>query len=87
MQLTRPLFALLCAMSASAAIAADAFETTLPNGLKIIVKEDRRAPTIAHMVWYRAGGMDEFNGTTGVAHVLEHMSSALGTLPTRSGPK
>ena len=48
-------------------------ETTLPNGLKIIVKEDRRAPTIAHMVWYRAGSMDEFNGTTGVAHVLEHM--------------
>ena len=51
----------------------DTFETTLPNGLKIIVKEDHRAPTIAHMVWYRAGSMDEFNGTTGVAHLLEHM--------------
>ena len=49
------------------------FETTLANGLKIIVKEDHRAPTIAHMVWYRAGSMDEFNGTTGVAHILEHM--------------
>jgi zinc protease len=25
------------------------------------------------MVWYRAGSMDEFNGTIGVAHLLEHM--------------
>jgi zinc protease len=32
-----------------------------------------RAPTVAHMVWYRAGSMDETNGRTGVAHVLEHM--------------
>ncbi|MBL8382035.1 MAG: insulinase family protein [Burkholderiales bacterium] len=54
-------------------VRAEAFETVLPNGLKIIVKEDRRAPTVAHMVWYRAGSIDEVNGTTGVAHVLEHM--------------
>ena len=53
--------------------ASAARETKLSNGLKVIVREDRRAPTIAHMVWYRAGSMDEFNGTTGVAHVLEHM--------------
>ena len=52
---------------------ANPFERTLPNGLRVIVKEDRRAPTVAHMVWYRAGGMDEVSGTTGVAHVLEHM--------------
>ena len=52
---------------------ANPFEHTLSNGLRIIVKEDRRAPTAAHMVWYRAGGMDEVSGTTGVAHVLEHM--------------
>ena len=48
-------------------------EGMLTNGMKVIVKEDRRAPTVAHMVWYRAGSMDEFNGSTGVAHVLEHM--------------
>lgn len=52
---------------------ANPFEHRLANGLRIIVKEDRRAPTVAHMVWYRAGSMDETNGTTGVAHVLEHM--------------
>jgi len=48
-------------------------EHVLPNGMKILVKEDRRAPVVASMVWYRAGSMDELNGTTGVAHVLEHM--------------
>ena len=48
-------------------------ERVLANGMKILVKEDRRAPVVASMVWYRAGSMDEVNGTTGVAHVLEHM--------------
>lgn len=52
---------------------AAAKERTLANGMKIIVKEDRRAPTVAHMAWYRAGSIDEVNGKTGVAHVLEHM--------------
>lgn len=48
-------------------------EFTLSNGLRLIVREDHRAPTVAHVVWYRAGSLDEFNGTTGVAHALEHM--------------
>jgi zinc protease len=52
---------------------ADTHEFMLSNGLKLIVREDHRAPTVAHMVWYRAGSMDEVNGRTGVAHVLEHM--------------
>jgi zinc protease len=46
---------------------------TLANGMKLIVKEDRRAPSVVHMVWYRAGAMDEPDGVSGVAHVLEHM--------------
>lgn len=52
---------------------ANPYETTLPNGLRLIVKEDHRAPTVAHMVWYRVGAMDETTGSTGVAHALEHM--------------
>ena len=51
----------------------DTHQFQLGNGLKLIVREDHRAPTVAHMVWYRAGSMDEVNGKTGVAHVLEHM--------------
>ena len=46
---------------------------TLPNGLTVIVKPDRRAPTAVHMLWVRVGSMDEVDGTSGVAHVLEHM--------------
>ena len=48
-------------------------EYKLANGMKVIVKEDHRAPVVVQQVWYRAGSMDEFNGTTGMAHVLEHM--------------
>ena len=48
-------------------------EFRLSNGLRVIVKEDHRAPTVAHMIFYRVGGFDEVSGTTGVAHMLEHM--------------
>jgi zinc protease len=45
----------------------------LSNGLRIVVKPDHRAPVVVSMVWYRIGSIDEQNGVTGVAHVLEHM--------------
>ncbi len=48
-------------------------ERLLANGLKVIVKEDHRAPVAVAQVWYRAGSMDESYGSTGVAHLLEHM--------------
>ena len=46
---------------------------TLANGMQLIVQPDHRAPTAVHMVWLRVGSMDEVDGTSGVAHVLEHM--------------
>jgi len=48
-------------------------EYKLANGMTVIVKPDRRAPTAVHMLYVRVGSMDEVDGTTGVAHVLEHM--------------
>lgn len=48
-------------------------EYKLDNGLKLVVQEDHRAPVVVSQVWYRAGSLDEVNGKTGVAHVLEHM--------------
>jgi zinc protease len=45
----------------------------LDNGFTVIVKPDRRAPTAVHMVWVRVGSVDEVDGVSGVAHVLEHM--------------
>lgn len=52
---------------------ANVHEFKLSNGMRIIVKEDHRSPVVVSQVWYRAGSMDEVNGKTGVAHVLEHM--------------
>ena len=46
---------------------------TLSNGMSLWVRPDRRAPTAVHMIWVRVGSMDEVDGTSGVAHVLEHM--------------
>lgn len=63
----------LAAAVCAAPALANPYETRLDNGLRVIVKEDRRAPTAVHMVWYRIGSMDEVDGTSGVAHVLEHM--------------
>lgn len=45
----------------------------LSNGMTLIVQPDRRAPTAIHMVWVRVGSIDEVDGWTGLAHVVEHM--------------
>ena len=49
------------------------YEKTLSNGLKVIVKEDHRAPVMVSQVWYKVGSSSEYSGITGVSHVLEHM--------------
>ncbi|MCC6957176.1 MAG: insulinase family protein [Anaerolineales bacterium] len=46
---------------------------TLPNGLLILMREDRSAPIISHWVWYRVGSRDEVPGKTGISHWVEHM--------------
>jgi len=78
--LKRPLLAavlalpvLLGSLSGRAAEAPGVQQFTLKNGMSLIVKPDHRAPTAVHMVWVRVGSMDEVDGTSGVAHVLEHM--------------
>jgi len=66
--------ALLSPLGAWAAVGTDnTFETTLANGMRVVVREDHRAPTAVQMVWYRVGSIDERDGVTGVAHVTEHM--------------
>ncbi|OYQ41758.1 peptidase M16 [Rhodoferax sp. TH121] len=67
------LLALTLIHRAHAATPAEAQQFTLKNGMALIVKPDRRAPTAVHMLWVRVGSMDEVDGTSGVAHVLEHM--------------
>ncbi|MBC7698758.1 MAG: insulinase family protein [Bacteroidia bacterium] len=65
--------ALLPSLLSAITYAAEIEEFKLKNGLKLIVQEDHRSPVVVSQVWYRAGSIDEVNGKTGVAHVLEHM--------------
>ena len=60
------------AVTATAA-APQAHQFTLANGLTVIVKPDPRAPTAVNMLWVKVGSMDEVDGTSGIAHMLEHM--------------
>ncbi len=49
------------------------YTTTLSNGLKVVVVEDRAAPVVQTSMWYGFGSLDETTGKTGLAHALEHM--------------
>jgi zinc protease len=46
---------------------------TLPNGLRVIVHTDRKAPVVAVSVWYNVGSTFEPQGRTGFAHLFEHL--------------
>ena len=70
----RGMLALILGLGITGANAANAVhEYKLDNGLKLIVKEDHRAPVMVSQVWYKVGSSYEHDGITGVSHVLEHM--------------
>jgi zinc protease len=48
-------------------------QTTLSNGMKVMLKEIHTAPLVSSWVWYRVGSRDEVNGRTGISHWVEHM--------------
>lgn len=65
-------------LTANVAVASPAYATTvhehqLENGMRVLVKEDNRAPVVVSQVWYRVGSSYEPAGLTGISHVLEHM--------------
>jgi zinc protease len=45
----------------------------LPNGLTVIVHEDRKVPLVTVNIWYRVGAKDEPAGQSGFAHLFEHL--------------
>ena len=49
---------------------------TLPNGLDVILIEERKLPLVAVNLWYHVGPADEAPGLTGFAHLFEHMMFA-----------
>ena len=54
-------------------LARTTFETTLSNGLKVIIREDHRSPMVMTQIWYGVGSSDESGNLLGISHVLEHM--------------
>jgi predicted Zn-dependent peptidase len=61
------------AVPARAAIDIPFQQFTLPNGLRVIVHEDQKAPIVAVNIWYHVGSKDEPAGRTGFAHLFEHL--------------
>ena len=71
--MTRFFAAMILTCLALTATAEDVTTYTLDNGMDVVVIEDRRAPVVVHMVWYKVGSADEPEGQSGVAHFLEHL--------------
>jgi len=64
----------LCSRAVAAAtIAERVSETVLPNGLKVLLLENHKAPVLTFQVWYRVGSRNEAWEKTGLSHLLEHM--------------
>jgi predicted Zn-dependent peptidase len=62
-------------------------ERTLANGLRLLVLARRGSPTVSFVVEYDVGGVNEHLGTTGTAHLLEHMLfKGTTTVGTRDYP-
>src|SRR5215217_4121199 len=54
----------------------------LPNGLTVLLSQDRSTPTVAVNVWYHVGSKNEAPGRTGFAHLFEHvMFTGSGHVP------
>ncbi|RJG14332.1 insulinase family protein [Pseudomonas cavernicola] len=60
-------------LTAQAAEPQPTHEFSLENGLKVIVREDHRAPVVVSQIWYKVGSSYETPGQTGLSHALEHM--------------
>lgn len=64
---------LVCLAAISGTVVANVTEYRLDNGMKIVVKQDHRAPVVVSQVWYKVGASYEPKGLTGISHALEHM--------------
>ena len=48
-------------------------EFNLENGMKVLILERDFAPVVSLSMRFKVGAVDEFEGETGTAHLLEHM--------------
>ncbi len=75
-----PAIALLVLLTAAPALPQEPFSIRdrvrrfeLENGLTVLLMQRRASPTVSFAMSFRTGAVDEKSGTTGVAHLLEHM--------------
>lgn len=70
-----PLFLLSVSLATAASpvpkVAIDSYR--LPNGLTVILHEDRKLPIVHVNEWFHVGSKNERPGRTGFAHLFEHM--------------
>jgi zinc protease len=78
----RPVLASLSPGAATAVAPIEYVERVLPNGLRVLLVEDHRVPSVAINVGYRVGGKDDPPGRSGFAHLFEHLMFK-GTKNTR----
>ncbi len=84
----------LCALPALAGdpgfkqLEGEVFQTTLPNGLTVIILPRHEAPVISFVTYADVGGVNEQQNATGLAHIFEHMAfKGTTTLGTKDYPK
>ena len=86
--LTALLFLAVCVQAGVSAPAQagifDARNAPLENGMEVVFIPNHRAPVVTHMVWVKAGAVDEPPGVAGLAHFLEHLMFK-GTKTTKPG--
>jgi zinc protease len=63
----------LTAAASAGTLAERVFDTTLANGLRVLLAEEPKAPVVSIQVWYKVGSRNESTGKTGLSHMLEHM--------------
>ena len=63
----------LTASPARAGISDAVKAQTLPNGLRVLVLENHKAPLATFNVFYRVGSRNEQFGKTGISHLCEHL--------------
>lgn len=68
-----PTYALAAKPAATSKVDIPFEQFTLPNGLRVVVHTDRKAPIVAVNIWYHVGSKDEPAGRTGFAHLFEHL--------------
>jgi len=48
-------------------------EVVVDNGLKVLLLESHKSPSVTFQIWYRVGSRNEQDGKSGLSHFLEHM--------------